>query len=338
MQVSDQWVVVRASTTAARGTARRWSTGAGRYLVDELAGCRQLRQGRPGRALEALGPSNTSSRSPGFRARRCVPSGWSTGPVSAEGVISSKGATNFAIPNGTDMMCAARSRSASGYPLCITTTPMRPPSMPITSVSGRRRRCGAVGVGDVGTGLGGGSGRDRAGGPRSRRDGGRAGHVRSRSTGCSAGPAGTRLQLRPARRCREHRLADRHREEPPALLAGRFLTMSSPACSRSARPRKWSGATGGRRSAGARDLRTAGGRHRPAPRDRRELPRPRALLCAAASWSVAAVPRLVSGRMREHTVLRAEQARAASIALIPHLDMAGARGSAIAARECCGAR
>jgi len=37
--------------------------------------------------------------------------------------------------------------------------------------------------------------------------------------------------------------------------------------------------------------------------------------------------------VREHTVLREEQARAASIVLVPDLDMAGARGSAIAARE-----
>jgi predicted NBD/HSP70 family sugar kinase len=35
--------------------------------------------------------------------------------------------------------------------------------------------------------------------------------------------------------------------------------------------------------------------------------------------------------VREHTELRAEQARAASFALVPDLDMAGARGSAIAA-------
>jgi glucokinase len=35
--------------------------------------------------------------------------------------------------------------------------------------------------------------------------------------------------------------------------------------------------------------------------------------------------------VREHTALRAEQARAASFALVPDLDMAGARGSAIAA-------
>jgi glucokinase len=37
-------------------------------------------------------------------------------------------------------------------------------------------------------------------------------------------------------------------------------------------------------------------------------------------------------RVRAHTVLRVEQALASSIALVPDLDMAGARGSAIAAR------
>ncbi len=37
-------------------------------------------------------------------------------------------------------------------------------------------------------------------------------------------------------------------------------------------------------------------------------------------------------RVRAHTVLREEQARVSSIALVPDLDMAGARGSAIAAR------
>ncbi len=37
-------------------------------------------------------------------------------------------------------------------------------------------------------------------------------------------------------------------------------------------------------------------------------------------------------RVREHTVLREEQARESAIALVPDLDMAGARGSAVAAR------
>ena len=38
-------------------------------------------------------------------------------------------------------------------------------------------------------------------------------------------------------------------------------------------------------------------------------------------------------QVRAHTVLREEQARAAEISLVPHLDMAGARGSAYAARD-----
>jgi len=37
--------------------------------------------------------------------------------------------------------------------------------------------------------------------------------------------------------------------------------------------------------------------------------------------------------VRAHTVLREEQARAAEISLVPDLDMAGARGSAYAARD-----
>jgi glucokinase len=40
--------------------------------------------------------------------------------------------------------------------------------------------------------------------------------------------------------------------------------------------------------------------------------------------------------VREHTDLREEQARVASFALVPDLDMAGARGAAIAARETLG--
>jgi glucokinase len=38
-------------------------------------------------------------------------------------------------------------------------------------------------------------------------------------------------------------------------------------------------------------------------------------------------------KVREHTILREEQARVASFALVPDLDMAGARGAAIAARD-----
>jgi predicted NBD/HSP70 family sugar kinase len=37
------------------------------------------------------------------------------------------------------------------------------------------------------------------------------------------------------------------------------------------------------------------------------------------------------GKVREHTVLRQEQKRVATFALVPDLDMAGARGAALAA-------
>ncbi len=36
-------------------------------------------------------------------------------------------------------------------------------------------------------------------------------------------------------------------------------------------------------------------------------------------------------KVREHTLLREEQERVAGLALVPELDMAGARGAAIAA-------
>ena len=39
------------------------------------------------------------------------------------------------------------------------------------------------------------------------------------------------------------------------------------------------------------------------------------------------------GKVREHTILREEQAAAATFALVPDRDMAGARGAAIAALE-----
>jgi len=41
-------------------------------------------------------------------------------------------------------------------------------------------------------------------------------------------------------------------------------------------------------------------------------------------------------KVRDHTDLREEQQRAAAFALVPDLDMAGARGAAIAARESLG--
>ena len=42
---------------------------------------------------------------------------------------------------------------------------------------------------------------------------------------------------------------------------------------------------------------------------------------------------MLMGRVRVHTVLREEQAAIAQFALVPDLDMAGARGSAFAALD-----
>jgi predicted NBD/HSP70 family sugar kinase len=43
-------------------------------------------------------------------------------------------------------------------------------------------------------------------------------------------------------------------------------------------------------------------------------------------------------RIREHTTLRAEQAKLVDFALVPDLDRAGARGAALAARSATGDR
>ena len=42
---------------------------------------------------------------------------------------------------------------------------------------------------------------------------------------------------------------------------------------------------------------------------------------------------MVPAKVRENTLLREEQARVAHFALVPDLDMAGARGAAVAALE-----
>jgi predicted NBD/HSP70 family sugar kinase len=44
------------------------------------------------------------------------------------------------------------------------------------------------------------------------------------------------------------------------------------------------------------------------------------------------------GQIREHTTLRAEQAKLVDFVLVPDLDRAGARGAALAARSAMGDR
>ena len=87
-----------------------------------------------------------------------------------------------------------------------------------------------------------------------------------------------------------------------------------------------------RRRDGAADLRAAGDGDRADVHDRRQLHRSRRLL---RRWrrgrGGAALPRLVRRQGARAHLLREEQALVATIALVPDLDMAGARGSAMAA-------
>ena len=142
------------------------------------------------------------------------------------------------------------------------------------------------------------------------------------------------LQLRPVRRRRERRLADRDREEPAAVLA-------DPVPRPRARPgqsRPHGGEAGprvrrGRRPAGAGDLHAAGDGDRPAVHDRRQLHRPGRVLRRrrrGRGGAAASVTGSWTGCASTRPCARSRNGPRA-IALVPDLDMAGARGSAIAA-------
>ncbi len=151
-----------------------------------------------------------------------------------------------------------------------------------------------------------------------------------------ARPAAAAVQLRLRGRRREHRLAHRDREEPAAVLADALP-----------RPRAAQGRVGRQgRQAGAR-LRRGG---RPAWRSpifEQQAKAVGRLFTIAANFTdpdayflgggvVEAAPHFREwfiAKVREHTQLKEEQARASRLEVVPDLDMAGARGAAIAALE-----
>ena len=134
------------------------------------------------------------------------------GPASADGVISSKGATNFASPSGSGSTSAARSRQRLDYPSSTTTTATPPRCTPTLRGTARRRRVPLVGVGDRRHRAGWRGGRGRASDQGRRRHGRRAGPhpdpdgrpAGRRASRCRAATAGSG-------RRRERRVADRHR-------------------------------------------------------------------------------------------------------------------------------
>ena len=176
--------------------------------------------------------------------------------------------------------------------------------------------------------------RGRAGRPRCCRHGRRARprlHPDARTS--RRGPAGSGVQLRVLRRRRERRLLDRDREEPAALLADAFpdhelakLPSIVKAAKTGPRVRRRTGPDG------ARHLRPAGDGAGPAVSDASNFVDPDAYFVGGGVVEASAdLRQWFLDRVREHSLLRTEQLEVAAFALIPDLDMAGARGAALAA-------
>jgi hypothetical protein len=215
-----------------------------------------------------------------------------------------------------------------------TTTPTRPPSTPTVSASGPRAAGHSSVSVIVGTGLGGGvieSGRIVKGAAGMA---GRVGHVQiphARPAGRGPAAAGVQLRLRRRRRERasltgiERNLLPYWLTRFPRPRAGRVADPKEAAklvrATASGRTRWPGGSSSSRRwpSAGCS----------PSP-PTTATPTPTSW---AAAWSRPA-PKFRQwflATVREHTALREEQARVATLALVPDLDMAGARGAALAA-------
>ena len=339
MPMQDSWVVVGLDN------------GGNKNNATVLDPSRRLPRGRDGRDAEPRAGRPRGRRwtalvqafegileRTGVAGAGCGPSGLDTpGPASADGVISSRGSTNFAHPGwrGFDFRGALEARlglpvvynndgnaaALYAHHVCFGAE-AGPPLLDLGHRGHRpRRRRHRVGPHRQGRGRDGG----RAG-PRPHPDGGAPGR----------GTAAPPLQLRLRRRRRERRLAHRHREEPAALLAhplpgprarpGRVAREG-----REARPlvRREGRPPGARRSSSSRPWPSDGSSRSP-PTSPTRAPTSSA---AASSRRRPQFREWFLAKVREHTTLREEQARVVRFALVPDLDMAGARGAALAALE-----
>lgn len=335
MGAAEQWVVVGLDNGATSNNATVMDA-AGRFLVDrmvEAPSC--VRQG-PERAIEALAASfgNVLELTGTPRSRVRAVGLDTPGPASADGVICSKGATNFSEPawSGFDIRGALEDRLAlpvvynnDGNAAALYAHHMR-----FGPDAARRSSVSAI----VGTGLGGGvveAGtvvRGAAG------MAGELGHIPIPMDGLLA-------EGQPMPRCNCGLAGD---VESVASLTGieknllpywlerysghELAAIGSPA--KAAKLVRGYGEDGDELALKIFEQQAmALGR----------------LFTIAANFTdpdtyfvgggvVEAAPGFRDwflGRVREHTVLREEQERVASFALVPDLDMAGARGSAIAA-------
>ena len=335
MRAAEQWVVIGLDNGATSNNATVLDA-AGRFLVDRLVESpSSVRQG-PERAIEALAASFDSvlelTGTPRAEVRAV---GLDTpGPASADGVISSKGATNFAEPSwyGFDIRRALEDRLAlpviynnDGNAAALYAHHMR-----FGAQTALRSSVSAI----VGTGLGGGvveAGtvvRGAAG------MAGELGHIPIPMNGLLAGD-------QPVPRCNCGLAGD---VESVASLTGIENNLLP----------YWLGRYPDHELAATGSLAKAAKLVRSYGEDGDELAlrifeqQAKALgqlFTVAANFTdpdtyfvgggvVEAAPHFRDwflGRVREHTMLREEQERIASFALVQDLDMAGARGSAIAA-------
>jgi glucokinase len=337
MRDSGRWVVVGLDNGGTTNNATVLDA-AGRFLVEQMTECPSCVRDGPDPAIEALAESLDHVLELTGVPRAAVRAvGLDTpGPVSADGVISSRGATNFSDPRwrGFDVRRALEVRlgipvvynnDANAAALYAHYAYFGP------AQAGLRSSVSVI----VGTGLGGGvieAGRVIRGAAGMA---GELGHVWIPMDGLLA--AG-----QPVPACNCGRFGDAESVASLAAIEKNLLPY-------------WLGCFPGHElgqagpvSAAAKLVRSYGEAGDPLARkifEQQAIAVGR-LFTIAANFTdpdiyflgggvVEAAPHFRDwflGRVREHTVLRDEQSRAASVALVPDLDMAGARGSAIAAR------
>ena len=337
MGTADRWVVVGLDNGGTSNNATVLDAQS-RFLVDRLVESPSAVQQGPDAAVEALagafedviertGTARSSVRAVGLD---------SPGPASAEGVISSKGSTNFAPPawRGFDFRGAVEARL--GLPVIYNNdanaAALYAHHMHFGADAVRHSSVAAI----VGTGLGGGvieAGRVVRGAAGMA---GELGHVYIPMHGLLD-------QGQPIPRCNCGFAGD---AESVASLTGIEKNLLPYWLTR------FEGhelGTVGSLAKAAKLVRAYGERGDPLARKifQQQAIALGRLFTIAANYTdpgayflgggvVEAEPRFREwflATVREHTSLREEQARVATLALVPDLDMAGARGAAIAALE-----
>jgi len=334
---SDRWVVVGLDNGGTTNNATVLDS-AGRFLVDRIAECPSCVREGPDKAIEALAGSLEQVLELTGIPRSAVRAvGLDTpGPVSADGVISSKGATNFSDPEWRGFAVCQALETRLGLPVVYNNDANAAALYAHYEHFGPQTAAlrSSVSV-IVGTGLGGGlieTGRVVRGAAGMA---GELGHIWVPMDGllapgqpvptCNCGLSGDAESVASLTgieknllpywlgRFPDHELAS---VEPVAAAAKLVRGYGEAGDPLALKIFEQQAIAIGRLLTIAANFTDpyiyflGGGVVEAAPHFR--------------DWFLALV--------REHTVLRAEQARAATIALVPHLDMAGARGSAIAAR------